>query len=84
MRRTKEPTVTDSIAAVARDALLNLIKAGRELDEADRLLTCHYMGTDKWIQQVGAWRRRKDTLIDRAGLQKEYADEVTDGAGRAP
>lgn len=56
--------MADSIGKIARDALAQLIKAGRELDEAERLMMADYAGTDKWCNEVDAWKRRKDKIID--------------------
>lgn len=54
---------------IARDALAGLVKAAAELDEADRLLTCHYMGTERWAKEVEDWRQRKDAIVDCGRLE---------------
>ena len=56
--------MADSIENIARNAIAQLVKAGNELDEAERLLFAEYGGTEKWCKEVDAWKRRKDAIID--------------------
>ena len=57
--------MAESYEKIARDALASLVKAGVELDEAERLLHAgDEMGTDKWCREVNAWKRRKNAIID--------------------
>lgn len=54
----------DSWESIARTAMLQLVKAAAELDEAERLLRAGHAGTDKWVQEVSAWKLRKDAIVD--------------------
>lgn len=61
----KAGQMAESFEKIARDALASLVKAGVELDEAERLLRAgDEMGTDKWCREVNAWKRRKNAIID--------------------
>ena len=52
------------LESIVRTALAQMIRAGAELDEADRLLTASDMGTEKWAHELAAWKRRKDAIVD--------------------
>lgn len=41
-----------------------LDKVSDSLEDADRLLSCAYAGTQKWASEVDAWRKVKRKIID--------------------
>jgi hypothetical protein len=49
---------------IQRDMLKFLGRAVAALDEADRLIDCPYRGTERWVNEVDAWRRTKALLLD--------------------
>ncbi len=36
--------------------------AAAHLDEAQRLMSCSYMGTDRWVEEVEAWLASKRSI----------------------
>ena len=54
----------DTLADIQRDMLVFLKNATAALDEAERLLTCSHMGTEKWVAELEAWQRAKRKVIN--------------------
>lgn len=59
--------MTDSIQDIHRDMLKLIAKMEKSLTEAERLMTCSYIGTDKWVREAYRWSRAKDKLISCDG-----------------
>ena len=54
----------DNLAEILRDTLKFLAKATTCLDEAERLIDAPHMGTDLWVSEVAAWKKKKAVLIN--------------------
>ena len=47
------------MAALQRDMSKFLDRVVAALEEADRLMTASYRSTDRWVEEVKAWRKTK-------------------------
>ncbi len=54
----------DTLSAIQRDILKFLGKAALCLNEADRLMSVTYIGTERWVSEVDDWKLAKDKLIN--------------------